>query len=383
MTATRHYLDHNATTPLCGAARDAMAKAFDVVGNPSSVHAFGRGARGLVEAGRRALADAMGTTPDRVVFTSGASEANNQIICHAAEAGWPVHVSAVEHLSVRDAFEERTVLPVDAAGRIDLDALEALLPQIDDDGGAGEPFLVCVMFANNETGVIQPVRAVADLVHARGGYVHVDAVQGLGKVPMDPSALGADYLSVSAHKFGGPAGIGALVRMGCAPDPVALIRGGGQERNRRAGTENLIGVAGMAGALGAVGERLAEIDRIGALRDKLEDALVAISPDVTIYGKGAERLANTSCFSAPGVSAETAVIRFDLAGVAVGSGSACSSGKVSPSHVLEAMGADRHHTASAIRVSLGPETTKDDIEAAIAVWKAIAAGVRQEGAAAA
>ena len=362
MTEGRHYLDHNATTPLLPSAREAIAAALDVLGNPSSVHAEGRHARALIERERERVAASVGADPADVIFTSGATEANATIIAHAAQAGWPVFASAVEHLSVLDTEPAPEPLAVTSDGIIDPETLRNYLP-------AEGPFLLCLMLANNETGVIQPVRKVADLVHERGGYLHVDAVQALGKIPVDISEIAADTLSVSGHKIGGPAGVGALARRAGAYEPRPLIRGGGQERRLRGGTENVGGIAGLGAAAAQVVQRLADMPRISSLRDWLQDEICTISPDVTIFGAATPRLGNTLCFALADVTAEMAMIRFDLAGIAIGSGSACSSGKMAASHVLAAMGADADAAGSALRISLGPETTEADVEAAARVWR--------------
>lgn len=382
MMAGRHYLDHNATTPISPGARAAMADAFDVVGNPSSVHGEGRAARALVDQARRLLADRFGAPVEAVTFSSGATEANNLVVGHALRRGWPVFASATEHLSVLDAGDDIAAIPVAADGVIDLAALDDSFSALD--GNASGPFLACVMLANNETGVVQPLRDVAALVRARGGHLLVDAVQAVGKLDFDLPGIGADYLTVSAHKFGGPKGVGALIRASDAvPTPDAAIRGGGQERNLRAGTENVVGIAGLAGAIADLDARLAKIDEIRRLRDWFEATIGAISPAASFFGATADRLANTSCFAVGGIGAETAVIRFDLAGVAVGSGSACSSGKVAPSHVLRAMGATGEECRGAIRVSLGPDTAMADVEAAASVWRTIADPEQSNNAAAA
>ena len=354
-----------------------MADACDMVGNPSSVHTEGRAARGVIEAARRNVAAIVGADPTNVTLTSGATEANNLVIAHAGNAGWRVFASAIEHPSVLDVAPRSRRLAVTADGTVDLDALRAAL-----EDGEGAPVLVCLMLANNETGVIQPVAEAAEIVHDHGGYLHVDAVQAAGKIPVDLAALGADYLALSAHKIGGPAGTGALIRRPGAPEPAPMLRGGGQERRVRAGTENLIGIAGFGAAAAEIPDRLAAIERISALRDWLEAEIVSISPSATVFGADAPRLGNTICFGAPGIAGETAVIRFDLGGVALGSGSACSSGKVAPSHVLEAMGYDRQAAGSAIRISLGPETTKADVAAAARIWQEIASTAQTTSAAA-
>jgi cysteine desulfurase len=353
----RVYLDHNATSPLKESARRAMLAAFELTGNASSIHAEGRKAHALLDEARDAVARAVGAIAPMVVFTSGGSEANN-----LALKGAPVErliVSAIEHPSVLEAArgsgKEVDILPVDGEGVVDLEALERLL--------AGRPkALISVMLANNETGVIQPIREIAGLAHAQGALVHTDAVQALGKIPVNFSLLGADLVSFSAHKLGGPVGAGALVvRDGLALDP--LMHGGGQELRRRAGTENLAAIAGFAAA---IQEKRLEIK---ALRDHLESGIEG----AVVFGGKSERLSNTSCFAMPGLSAETALMALDLAGFAVSSGSACSSGKVAKSHVLAAMGVAPDLANAAIRVSLGWTTTAHDIEQFISAWSRIKA----------
>ena len=353
----RVYLDHNATSPLKESARRAMLSAFELTGNASSIHAEGRQAHALLDEARDAVARAVGAIAPMVVFTSGGSEANN-----LALKGAPVErliVSAIEHPSVleaaRNSGKEVHILPVDGEGLVDLGALERLL-------AAGPKALVSVMLANNETGVIEPIREVVRLAHAQGALVHSDAVQALGKIPVNFGLLGTDLVSLSAHKLGGPAGAGALVvRDGLALDP--LIQGGGQELRRRAGTENLAAIAGFAAA--AQEKRL----EIKALRDHIEEGLEG----AVVFGGKAERLPNTSCFAMPGLSAETALMALDLAGFAVSSGSACSSGKVAKSHVLSAMGVAPDLANAAIRVSLGWTTTARDIDQFISAWNRIKA----------
>lgn len=353
----RIYLDHNATSPLKESARQAMLSAFELGGNASAIHEEGRKAHAVLDNARESVARALGVIAPMVVFTSGGSEANN-----LALKGAPVErliVSAVEHPSVleaaRSAGKTVDILPVDGEGRVDLAVLESLLK-------SGPKALVSVMLANNETGVIEPLRDVAALAHAHGALVHTDAVQALGKIPVNFGLLGVDLLTVSAHKLGGPLGAGALiVRDGLALTP--LIHGGGQELRRRAGTENLAAIAGFAAA--AQEKRL----EIKALRDHLEERLEG----AVIFGAGAERLPNTSCFALPGLSAETLLMALDLAGFAVSSGSACSSGKVAKSHVLAAMGVAPELAASALRVSLGWTTTAEHIDQFISAWSRIKA----------
>lgn len=357
------YMDHNATTAVRPEARDAVSRALAVTGNPSSVHGSGRTARRLVEDARDAVAALVGAEPAAVVFTSGGTEANNLALRGAGRAR--VLCSAVEHASVLSVIDGIIPIPVDGDGIVDLDALEALLAE-GEDGTA----LVSVMLANNETGALQPVADVAALAHAHGALVHCDAVQAAGKMAIDFRALSCDLMSLSAHKIGGPPGVGALVIAGDVAEGLALspvLRGGGQERGRRAGTENVPGIAGFGAAARAAREGLADFARLGPWRDRIENRLREHAGS-RVYGFGAPRLANTSCLIMPGVEAETQVIQLDLAGVAVSAGAACSSGKVEPSRVLAAMGADAKEAATAIRVSLGWNTTEDDVERFEEAW---------------
>jgi cysteine desulfurase len=382
MTMARAYLDWNATSPLRPEARAAMTAAFDVAGNPSSVHAEGRGARKIVEDARRAVADLVGAKPANVTFTSGGTEANALALTPAIVDGQDrrrrerLIVSGVEHPSVAAGgrFGPPEKLKVTASGEPDLNALAEWLA-IGREQNAG--MLVSVMLANNETGVINPIRAVADLVHEAGGHLHVDAVQAAGKIPVDIVALGADFMSISAHKFGGPKGVGALIKARDALhifDP--LIPGGGQERGTRGGTENIIGIAGMGDAAAAARAALeADMPRIAALRDEMERELRALAPATVIFGvdrvEGAKppRLPNTTLFAVPGLKSETSVMALDLAGIAISAGSACSSGKVAASPVLAAMAVPGDLASCAIRISLGPTTTRGEIDQFLAGWK--------------
>ncbi len=368
----RVYFDWNATTPLRPEARAAITAALDLVGNPSSVHAEGRQARRLVEEARESIARAVGGLPRNVVFTSGGTEANVLALSPGLRApAGPVQrllVSAIEHASVLaggqfDPGAIRTI-PVVPSGVVDLERLRAML--------AGPPALVSVMAANNETGALQPILQVAELVREAGGLLHVDAIQAFGKVPFRINDVGADLATVSAHKIGGPKGVGALVLGAGIDGPPALLRGGGQERGRRAGTENVSGILGFGAAAKAAMAAL-ETDqaRIGALRDRLESGLRQ-TPGVTVFSSDTARLPNTTLFTAPGLKAETAVIGFDLAGVAVSSGSACSSGKVQPSHVLEAMGISSTLAQGAVRLSLGWSTRTDDVDRCLEAWRRLA-----------
>lgn len=359
----RVYLDHNATSPMKPAARDAMLRAIELGGNPSSVHAAGRAARRLVEDARTAVARLAGAAPARVVFTGGGTEANT-----LALRGFPgrrVLTSAIEHDSVLATAPDAARIPVDADGRADLDALDRLL------AADAAPALVSLMLVNNETGAIQPTAEAARLARARGALLHVDAVQAPGRLPLDLTTLGADLLTLSAHKIGGPQGVGALILAeGTEPEP--LLRGGGQERRRRAGTENVAGIAGFGAAATLAADDLARADLLRTLRDAFE-ARVAMTPGARVMAAGAARVATVSCVALPGVPGETQVMALDLAGFAVSAGSACSSGKVAPSHVLAAMGEDAATAGSAIRVSLGWTTTAEDMARFTEAWSAMAA----------
>ncbi|MGJ5207122.1 cysteine desulfurase family protein [Bradyrhizobium sp. HKCCYLR20261] len=368
--ADRVFFDWNATTPLRPEARAAMLAAMDLVGNPSSVHAEGRKARRLMEDAREVIARGLGTTARRVVFTAGGTEANVLALSPGLKApGGAVErllVSAVEHASVlaggRFAAGAVQTVPVGASGVVVLERLEALL-------ASGPPALISVMAANNETGVLQPISEVAELVRQAGGLLHVDAIQAFGKIPLDIKRMGADLVTVSAHKIGGPKGVGALVIGTGLDDLVPLLRGGGQERGRRAGTENLTGIAGFGAAAGAAMAALeVDLPRVTALRERLEAGLCQ-TRGLTVFSSAAARLPNTTLFTAPGMKAETAVIGFDLAGIAVSSGSACSSGKVQPSHVLEAMGVGSAAAQGAVRLSLGWSTTEAEVDRVVEAWR--------------
>jgi cysteine desulfurase len=361
----RTYLDYNATAPLRHEARAAMLVAMDAVGNPSSVHAEGRHARALVETAREQIAALVGAKPLEVVFTSGATEANAWVI---NAGGWDtIFACDVEHESVRTPLKESRArivnVPVDANGVARVEAIASGVlcgPQV---GRA----LVLLQVANNETGVIQPVTGVAHFAREHGLIMHTDAVQAAGRLPLDMAALGVDTLSLSAHKLGGPKGIGALI-IRDGTKLANLISGGGQERRRRGGTENVVGIAGFGAAAQAAAAELAQVDRIRALRDKIEWETQAVAPLAHVIGDQVPRLPNTSCIVRRGQSAETLVIKFDLCGIALSSGSACSSGKVGPSHVLAAQGLDPIIARSAIRISLGWNTTDADVDAFNAAW---------------
>lgn len=380
MTTERTYLDWNATAPLLPEARAAIERALDVHGNPSSVHAEGRRARAVVETAREQVAALVGARPSEVVFTSGATEACATVLA----APWTVILAAgIEHDAVLRPTEassgKQITLGVGADGRVDLPELAAHANAAGAEHGAGGA-LVALQLANNETGVLQPLSDAAAAAHAAGARIFTDAAQAAGRIPVDFAALDADFMALSAHKLGGPKGVGALiVRDG--HDVPALITGGGQERRRRGGTENIAGIAGFGAAAEAARNMLADRDRITHLRDRLEAGLLDLTPDAHIIGMGAERLPNTTCVALPGHSAETLVIRFDLAGIAVSAGAACSAGKIGASHVLAAMGLDETTARSAIRISIGSTTTDRDIDHCLTAWREIAAHPRARTAA--
>jgi cysteine desulfurase len=367
----RVYLDWNATTPLRREAREAMAAAWELAGNPSSVHAEGRQARRLVEEARERVAAAVGALPRNLVFTSGGTEANTLALTPGVKrasgpAAQRLIVTAIEHASVlaggRFLPPAVSTTGVTRSGQVDLDHLRTVLEN-------RPPALVSVMLANNETGAIQPVADAAEMVHAAGGLLHVDAIQAFGKIPFDINAINADLVTLSAHKIGGPKGVGALVLAEGLSGPEPLLRGGGQERGHRAGTENVAGIAGFGAAVTAAMSTLqADAARLESLRNRLESGLRQ-TPGMLVFAEEVPRLPNTTLFTIPGLKAETAVIGFDLAGIAVSSGSACSSGKVQPSHVLQAMGAGSELARGAVRLSLGWSTSEDDIDRCLEAWR--------------
>jgi cysteine desulfurase len=375
VAAPRTYLDHNATAPLRPQARAAMVAALEAVGKPSSVHADGRAARAVVEQARDAVAALAGAMPVDVVFTSGGTEANAMALAQGAATR--LLVGAGEHVCVLEGHgfsrDDTEVVPLLSDGRIDLAWLEQRLAGL---AGDGQRPLVALQLANNETGVLQPVRAAADLAHAAGGVLHCDAVQAAGRIALDITALGVDTMALSAHKIGGPQGAGALI-MRPGHHLAAWLRGGGQERGRRAGTENVAGIAGFGAAAAVAREMLAaEAGRLAALRDHFEQGVLAAAPDTVIFGRGAPRLPNTSSFALPGLTAETALIAFDLSGIALSSGAACASGKVARSHVLDAMGVEPALAAGALRASLGWSTTESDVSLALRGFAKVVSALR-------
>jgi len=374
MDGPRLYLDYNASAPLRPSAREAMIAALAEVGNASSVHAEGRAARKRIEDARRGVADLVGADPKRVTFTSGGTEANATVLTPDwAFNGRPYRagallVSGIEHPSVlaggRFAADDIREIPVDADGVVRLDALGRMLEPL-----AAEAIrpLVSVMLANNETGVVQPVADIAGLVHDAGGLVHTDAVQAAGRIPMDIAALGVDVLTLSAHKIGGPQGVGAIIR---AHDDIAfspLVAGGGQENRLRAGTESVAAVAGFGAAAVAARDDPGRRQAWEDWRDRLART-ISETGDAVVFGAGAARLPQTLCIGVTGIPAETLVIALDLEGVSVSSGSACSSGKVAPSHVLAAMGVPAELAKTAIRLSLGWQSEECSLDLFAKRW---------------
>jgi len=355
------YMDHNATSPIRPAARDAMLTALDAGGNPSSVHSLGRKARRTVEDAReyvRALVGAPASA--RVIFTSGGTEANALALMGCGRD--KVFAARTEHPSVLKARTGFDYIPVDANGLVDPFQLEEMF------AGGGDDVVTSVMLANNETGVLQHIEGIQTIAHRYDALVHSDAVQAAGKVDVDFQGLGVDYLSLSAHKIGGPLGVGALIAAKDAP-LLALQPGGGQEGALRGGTENVPAIAGFGAAAVEAKADLSDMKRIKALRDDLEARIFARAPDATVIAAQAARLPNTSLLSMPGMSGETQVMAFDLAGICISAGSACASGAAKVSGALGAMGVPQEIAKSVVRVSLGSSTTQDDIESFISVWK--------------
>ncbi|GAU84984.1 cysteine desulfurase [Bosea sp. BIWAKO-01] len=398
--SARSYLDHNATTPVRPDVAEAMLAALRMPGNPSSVHAEGRLARAAVEKAREQVARLCAASPANVVFTSGGTEANATVLspglmeCSGGRdcvrvPGSLLLFGATEHACVRDGHRfaggAAEAIPVDATGLADLVWLEARLQRLASEQ-PGARALVSLHLANNETGVIQPIAEAAAIARRYGALLHCDAVQAAGKISIDINTLGADVLALSAHKIGGPKGVGAIVLRGGAYElGDKPVRGGGQERGWRAGTENVPGIVGFGVAAAIAGEAIAtEAARLSKLRNMLEAGILALAPETVLFGGSAPRLPNTSAFATPGIKAETALIMLDLAGIALSSGSACSSGKVKRSHVLDAMGVDPVMSAGALRASLGWTTSEADIAHFLAAYaKALAAKTGRERQAAA
>lgn len=417
MGTMRTYCDYNATAPLRREAKTAMLAAMELVGNPSSVHGEGRRARTIVERARDKVGDAIGACRDDVVFCSGGTEAVQAVLrgALAAEASAMLAASGIEHEAVAAIAEDlhsraqrakaamaawledpadralrdeaqKLAVPVAALaldtwsvgrdGRVDLDFLRALMEGWAEHG-KGRPPLVSLMLVNNETGVIQPVAEAAEIVHAAGGLIHCDAIQGLGKTPVSVIDLDVDYLSVSSHKIGGPQGVGAFYVKPGAPF-AATLTGGGQELYRRAGTENVAGIAGFGAACEAAIAGLSEYEGLRAHRDAMEARLKAAVPALQVHGEAAPRVAGVSCFGVEGWPAETQIMGMDLAGFALSAGAACSSGKVKPSRVLTAMGLGDSAAQSAVRASFGWASRAEDFEALADAWIALVSRARPE-----
>jgi len=383
--SSRTYLDYNASAPMLDCARDSMVAALGNAGNASSVHFEGRAARKTIEDARSALASLIDCKPANIIFTSGATEAANHVLSPIVRAGGQnlnvskLYLSATEHPCVlsggRFSKENLMEVPVANNGILDLIALENILAA--HDASTGLP-MVAVQYANNETGVVQPLPEIAELVHAHDGFFVVDAVQALGKEAFTLEETDADFLILSSHKIGGPQGVGAIVLRDGSLSPMPLLTGGGQENYHRGGTENVAAIAGFGAACSWHQENLTKKSKISSLRDSIEAGLSTISQDMgnkvaapVIFGAGEKRLANTSCFAVPGIKAETALMGLDLEGVAISSGSACSSGKVKKSHVLAAMDAKPEEMEAALRVSLGWDTDKQSAEHFLSAWKTI------------
>lgn len=355
------YLDHNATTTIRPVAVDAVRDALMLTGNPSSVHRHGRLARRIIEDARDDIGQFVGANPNDVLFTGCGTEANN-----LALRGAPVEnyfTSTIEHPAVLMANDKSQLIAVNADGLVDLEVLDQLL------SAASGRSLVSVMLANNETGVIQPISDVVRIAKQHNALVHCDAVQGAGKIAIDMTALGLDLMSLSAHKFGGPQGVAALIAK-AGLDMAPILRGGGQERRMRAGTENVAGIAGFGAAAREAANGLDQMAQLSMWRDQLIADIRRLAP-VRVFGEASERLANTVCIAMPGVSAETQLMAFDLAGISVSSGSACSSGKVEASHVLAAMGVDTEEALSAVRVSFGWNSEAEDVRKFVDAWAKI------------
>lgn len=389
MVGQRTYLDYNASAPMKDSVREAVYQAQFLTGNPSSVHQEGRAARKAIEDARITLANQVGVKASQIIFTSGASEAATHALSPNIRAsGKPiklshVYMSAIEHPCIlaggQFAANQISLIKVDSSGVLDLEDLADQLAIHDHSKGAP---MVAVMLANNETGIIQPIQQISKLVHANNGFLLVDAVQALGKMPLDINALAAHFVIVSSHKIGGPKGAGALILGDASISPQPLIKGGGQENYQRSGTENVAAIAGFGAAIAELSTDLGQNKQIIAIRDSIEAGLTTIcaeagnkSGEPVFFSSQVNRLANTSCFAVPGIKAETALIFLDLAGIAVSSGSACSSGKVKKSHVLSAMGVEDDLAECALRVSAGALTTDQDAEKFLGAYKQIVSRV--------
>jgi len=361
------YFDYNATAPIRKTALDAMQIAHETGGNPSSVHSVGRAAKYLIDVGREQIAKAVTSSSQDVVFTSGGTESNNLAIANAvANLGCgSILIGAGEHpsnlLPAQVSRAQVTSIGIMSNGHINFDELVAAVSR------QTSPFLAVFMLANNETGVVQSFDKIAGLIHDAGGFLHVDAAQAFGKIPVNFAAIGADTMTLVAHKLGGPMGIGALI-VRCGLPFSAQMIGGGQEGGRRAGTSNVPGIAGFSAAAASACEQLDVFAELAHKRDHLQNLLREFAPDLVVFGESVLRLPNTLCCAAPGFTAETQLMAMDLAGFAISSGSACSSGKVKASHVLGAMQTPPELSNCAIRISMGWRTTNDEVEQFARAW---------------
>ncbi len=355
------YMDNNATSLIDPQVLAAMNDIAKMPLNASSLHAYGRKARALVEQARDGVAKLVNAKKHRVIFTSSGTESNNMAL--AGLDNYKILVSGIEHASVLKMGRQEFSIPVTANGIIAIAALEGLLQQ-----HAGEKILVSVMLANNETGIVQPIKEIAQLVHQYGGVMHTDAVQCVGKIAVDITDLGVDMLTISAHKFGGPQGAAALIVANNVPLRPILV-GGGQEYGYRAGTENIAAICGFGAAAKYAVENVSKMYKVAALRDKIEGEIKAFAPNCVIFGQDVLRLPNTSLIAMPGVASDTQLMHFDMAEIALSSGSACSSGKVETSHVLLAMGVNPALAQCALRISLGIDNTEQEAGQLILKWQ--------------
>ncbi|WP_338406270.1 MULTISPECIES: cysteine desulfurase family protein [unclassified Wolbachia] len=356
------YADYNATAPI---SENVKKSIFEVLLkqtlNPSSLHKRGQEARKILQDARDNVRGAIGVLSDKeIVFTSGATEANNLVM--RGIAGYLHIISAIEHPSILNSACNPYIIPVNQEGIVDFLELEKILSEL-----KGNKAIVSVMMANNETGVIQPIEEIAEIVHKFGAICHTDTAQSVGKIKVNMEDLGVDLLTLSAHKFGGVAGSGVLIfNKELAIEPIII--GGGQEKGFRGGTENIVAIAGLSAALQNIPDLLSKMDEVKELRDQLECELLNLASDIRIFGKSSKRLPNTSFIYMPGVKSDVQLMHFDLNHIAVSNGSACSSGKVEPSHVLLAMGATKEQAECSIRISIGPETKPQDIKKIVDCW---------------
>lgn len=356
------YFDANATMPVKPGVISRVSQVMQDVGNASSVHNLGRKARAHVENARDALAKLLNIPSANVIFTSGATESLNTVLNLDDQS--KIWVSAIEHPAGREPVPNAKTIPVTPEGVVDLACLENMLKE-------ETPELISVMLVNNETGVIQPIKEIVGLAAEKGVKVHTDASQAIGRIEVNMKSIGADYLSLSSHKFGGPQGVGAFVLGPCSPTPPKLLYGGGQEKSRRAGTENVAGIAGLGEAARLAQKDMSDFQSLSQFRDYVELKLKEVSPEIKIWGSKGPRVSNTICFSLKGVPASTILMNLDMAGICVSSGSACSSGSVKGSTVLRAMGASEQDAQSAIRFSMSWATTETDVQAFLEAWKKI------------